>query len=169
MLKVGFESQNKSTLQECIDYEFKAEELEDYQCDTCSPDVPAGSSDKKAKRPNGSIQRKIWRLPQNLIVVLKRFNPNGSKCQADFDTGLVQKFTPWFSDQSPESSRLADYNLQSVVDHHGSSGGGHYVAQIKNPLTGKWNVYDDENVSTLKDGSSVFLGRHSYILFYRKV
>jgi ubiquitin C-terminal hydrolase len=152
-----------------MDYEFKPEELEDYQCDICSPDVPKDSPVPKAKRPAGSVQRRIWRLPQNLIIILKRFNPNGTKCHADFEADSTQKFTKWFTEKTPESSKSSDYTLQSVVDHHGSANGGHYVSQVKSPITGKWNIYDDENVRTMQDGSKVFLGRPSYILFYRKV
>ena len=168
MLKVGFEDQRGSTLEKCMDYEFKPEELDEYQCDDCSPDVPKDSPTPKAKRHPGFVQRKIWRLPQNLIVILKRFNPNGTKCHADFSADPVQKFSKWFSEESPELSKSAEYSLQSVVDHHGNANGGHYVAQVKSPITGKWNVYDDENVSMMKNGSQVFLGRPSYILFFRK-
>jgi ubiquitin C-terminal hydrolase len=117
------------------------------------------------------VKRRIWRLPQNLIVILKRFEHDGTnpvKRHNDFEADPVQKFSKWFSEKSPETSKTADYALQSVVDHHGSANGGHYVAQVKSPITGKWNVYDDENVSTMKDGSQVYLGRPSYILFYRK-
>jgi len=166
MLKVGFSDQRASTLEECIDYEFKPEELDEYQCDKCSPDVP--KDQVKAKRYPGSVQRRIWKLPQNLILVLKRFNPNGTKCVADFSGDVEQLFTKWFSKESPEGSRHAKYSLQSTIDHHGSANGGHYVAQVKSPITEKWNMYDDENVSLIKDGSKPFLGRHSYVLFYRK-
>ena len=168
MLKVGFEDNKKHTLEQCMDYEFKPDELDEYQCDVCSPDVPRDSPVPKVKRPAGSIQRKIWRLPQNLIVILKRFNPNGTKCHSEFQSDMDQVFTKWFAEKSPEVSRLANYSLQSVVDHHGSAGGGHYVAQVKSPITSKWNVYDDENVNSVQDGSKVFLGRQSYILFFRK-
>lgn len=166
MLKIGFEDQKKSTLEQCMNYEFSPEDLDEYQCDHCSPDVEKGQI--KNKRPPGSVKRQIWKLPGNLIIILKRFNPNGSKCQADFDAELTQKFTKWFSEKSPESSRIDNYSLQSVVDHHGSANGGHYVAQVKSPITGKWNLYDDESVREIKDGSTAFLGNSSYILFYRK-
>jgi len=169
VLKLGFPSAKVSSLEECVDYEFQAEEIDEYQCDDCSPDPPKGSGQQKAKRPPGSVQRRIWRLPQNLIVILKRFNPNGSKCDADFAAEPVQKFTKWFSPTSPEQSRLADYSLHSTIDHHGSTNGGHYVAQIKSPITNKWQLYDDESVRQIKDGSTCFLGRHSYIMIFRKV
>jgi len=165
MLKVGFPDSKMSTLEDCINYEFKAEEIDEYQCDKCSPDIPGSN---KAKRHPGSIQRRIWRLPQNLIIVLKRFNPNGTKCNANFKANSDQNFNTWFSDASPEESRKSIYTLQSVIDHHGSANGGHYVAQVKSPITGSWNLYDDENVSSVHDGSRAFLGQSSYVLFYRK-
>ena len=168
MLKVGFPDPKMSTVEQCIDYEFSPEKIDEYQCDTCSPDPPKGSTEVKAPRPEASIQRRIWRLPRNLILVLKRFNPNQTKCNANFSAEPTQKFTRWFSESSPESSKVATYNLQSVIDHHGSTNGGHYVSQIKSPLDGSWNVYDDESVSTIQDGSKVYLGQHSYVLFYRQ-
>jgi len=168
VLKVGFPNPKAATLEQCVDYEFTAEELDEYQCDTCSPDPAPGSSVPKAKRHPGSVQRRIWRLPQNLIIIVKRFNPNGSKSQADFKAEPLQKFTKWFAEVSPESSKLANYSLQSTVDHHGSANMGHYVAQIKSPITGKWLIYDDETVQQVKDGSEALLGRQTYILFYRK-
>jgi len=166
MLKVGFPESKTVTLDECIDYEFKAEELDEYQCDTCSPDPPKGQP--KPKRHPGSVQRRIWRLPPNLIVVLKRFNPNGTKSHANFSTNPVQKFEKWFAEASPESSHHAEYHIQSIVDHHGSANGGHYTAQVKSPVTGLWNMYDDENVTLVKDGSQAFFGQMNYILFYKK-
>lgn len=169
VLKLGFPNQATATLEQCLDYEFQSEDIDEYQCDTCSPDPVKGSGQVKAKRPPGSVQRRVWRLPQNLIVILKRFNPNGSKCHTDFAGEPVQKFTQWFAEKSPEQSRLANYTLQSSVDHHGSANSGHYVSQVRNPISGKWLLYDDESVNEVKDGSTAILGKHSYILFYRKV
>ena len=169
MLKVGFPESQNVTLEECLDYEFKAEEIDEYECNKCSPTPPANSNLSKPKRHPGSIQRNIWRLPQNLIIVLKRFNPNGSKCNTNFTTEATQTFQKWFANKSPEPSHTASYSLQSVVDHHGSTRGGHYVAQIKSPTTSEWNLYDDETVNKIQDGSKPFLGSMSYILFYHKV
>ena len=162
MLTVDFPESKDSSLEECIDYTFKAESIDEYDCVKCGT----------AKRHPGSIQRRIWRLPQNLIVVAKRFvfgNEQMSKCQADLSAECKQKFTKWFAAASPESCHQAEYVLQSIVDHHGSGHGGHYTAQVKNPLTGLWSVYDDESVHQMHDGSKPHLGSMSYILFYRKV
>ena len=176
-----------ATLEECIDKAFVSETIDEYECEKCSPaprcsdhkdstETVKGcepcSSVEKPKRHPGIIQRRIWRLPQNLIVVAKRFSFQGGrmkKCQANLKAETVQKFEKWFAPASPESSHRADYALQSVVDHHGSGNGGHYTAQVKSPLTGLWDIYDDETVQQLRDGSRPQLGSMSYILFYRKV
>ena len=167
-LQVEFPNKKAATLNECMDHQFNGEHIDEYQCNKCSPDPPKGSTDVKPKRHPGIISRKIWKLPQNLIVVLKRFNPNGTKCHAGFTSEKVLKFTNWFAEKSPESSRVADYTLQSMVDHHGSSGGGHYVSQVKSPTTGAWNLYDDETVSLAGDGTGPSFGPMNYILFFRK-
>ena len=160
MLKVSFPDNKAATLVECIEHEFQGEALDEYHCDPCA-------ANSKPRGP-ATIQRRIWRLPRNLIVVLKRFNPNGTKCQANFSTEMVQKFDKWFASASPEGSKSADYTLQSVVDHHGSANGGHYTAQLRSPITAFWTMYDDESVVKIKDGSAPVFGPMSYILFYKK-
>ena len=184
MLTGDFPDSKDATLAECIDNTFQPESIDEYECDKCCirprcsdhaedsnvSGCEACSSLPKPQRHPGSIQRRIWRLPQNLIVVAKRFRFQGgrmNKCQANLQAETLQKFEKWFAPASPESSHHADYALQSIVDHHGSGHGGHYTAQVKNPLTGLWNMYDDESVRQI-DGKP-FIGSMSYILFYRKV
>jgi len=157
MLKVGFPDFKSATLQECIEDDFKVETIDEYSCDHCTP----------IRKP-ATIARRIWRLPHNLIVVVRRFNMNGTKCHAHLKAELNQKFSEWFSPESPESSKTATYGIESIVDHHGSANGGHYTAQVKSPLTGLWNNYDDENVYQIMDGSKPILGQNSYVLFYRR-
>jgi ubiquitin C-terminal hydrolase len=160
MLKVGFPDVGKATLEQCLDYEFQGEDLDEYQCDLCT-------AQKKPRGP-ATIQRRIWRLPQNLIVVLKRFNHNGTKCQADFQAAPSNLFNKWFAPNSPESSKTSKYTLQSIVDHHGSAHGGHYTAQVRSPITSKWIMYDDETAAMIRDGSECHFGPMNYILFYKK-
>jgi len=166
---VPFPDNKAANLIQCIDHLFQGEPIDEYSCNKCSPDPPAGSSEPKPKRHPGVIYRKIWKLPQNLILVLRRFNPNGTKCHANFTTEVVVKFEKWFAEESPEKSRTADYDLQSIVNHHGSAGGGHYNAHVKNPINGEWNVYDDETVGQLPEKTKPHFGPMNYILFFRKV
>jgi ubiquitin C-terminal hydrolase len=172
MLNVDFPEFKDASIIDCINDSFKPEEIDEYACEKCSPDQPKDSP--KLQRHPGVIQRRIWRLPQNLILVVRRFifDPKTmqmTKCNANFTAEPIQKFGGWFAPNSPESSRTADYSLQSTVDHHGNANGGHYTAQIKSPITGLWNMYDDESVNLMRDGSNPHLGSMTYILFYRKV
>jgi len=157
MLKVGFPDFKAASLEDCIEDDFKVETIDEYSCDHCKP----------VRKP-ATISRKIWRLPHNLIVVVRRFNMNGTKCHAQLKAEVDQTFTKWFSPESQETSKKATYAIQSIVDHHGSSNGGHYTAQVKSPFTGLWNNYDDENVHQIMDGSKPILGQSSYVLFYRR-
>ena len=54
------------------------------------------------------------------------------------------------------------------MNHHGSSGGGHYNAHVKSPINGEWNVYDDESVGQLPEKAKPHFGPMNYILFFRK-
>lgn len=142
------------TLQEMLRKEWEPETIEGYACDTCAP-----------TRTTAKRQVKIWRMPRCLIVMLKRFTPDGRKLNTPWmppegALGLAE----FFSEASPERSRDYAFGLQSVVDHHGSARGGHYIAQGLSPLDGKWYLYDDETVHPIEKPS---LGPSSYILLYR--
>jgi ubiquitin carboxyl-terminal hydrolase 4/11/15 len=75
-------------------------------------------------------------------------------------------FGEFFSEFSPEPSRQVNYKLYATVDHHGSTGGGHYTAQAESPLNQKWYGYDDDSTHILQQPS---IGSSSYILFYKIV
>jgi len=167
-LNVEFPDKKSATLTECMDHQFQGEAIDEYSCEKCSPEPPKGSGQERPKRHPGTIYRKIWKLPQNFIVTLKRFNANGSKCNANFATDVVVKFEKWFADDTPEKSKVADYSLHSIVNHHGSSGGGHYNAEVKSPTSGEWLVYDDETVGRLPDTTKPHFGPMNYILFFRR-
>jgi ubiquitin C-terminal hydrolase len=55
--------------------------------------------------------------------------------------------------------------LRGIVDHHGSSRGGHYTAQVKDPISDNWLLYDDESVFPLAKPN---FGESNYILFYER-
>jgi hypothetical protein len=161
MIKAGFPNFKAATLSECIEHDLETETIEDYQCDACK-------SHQIKELSSALISHRIWRLPHNLIVVVRRFNVNGTKCHAHLDAEESQVFTKWFSPESPETSKTASYTLQSIVDHHGSANGGHYTAQVKSPFSHNWNQYDDESVRIIGNGSKPSIGNTTYILFYRR-
>ena len=143
---------NTPTLIQCIHGELNEELIEDYSCDKCSP-----------KRTTAVRKTKVWKLPETLIVILKRFSMDGNKIHTaiePFDETL--NFETLFYKNSPNIIH-SKYMLRSIIDHHGSANGGHYTAQAKHRKVNKWFLYDDDSVNEIKNP---ILGNTSYIFFF---
>ena len=142
------------TIQEMLQKDWEPQTIEGYACDHCAP-----------VRTEAKHSVKIWRMPRCLIVMLKRFTPDGRKLNTQWTapTGTMS-LKELFSEASPERSKEYEYGLQSVVDHHGSARGGHYIAQGMSPLDGKWYLYDDETTHPIEKPT---LGTSSYVLLFR--
>jgi ubiquitin C-terminal hydrolase len=142
------------SMEELLDSELKEEEVEGFTCEGC--------------KVRGTILRKprIWRLPRMILLVLKRFTPDGRKIHTaiSFPKSNSLTFTSIFSPDSPEPSQRQPYECFATIDHHGIAGGGHYTAQAKSPLSDKWHMFDDETVSSI--GEPRF-GEHTYIVFLK--
>ena len=136
--------------------ELKGEDIEGYSCDKCSP-----------VRTTAHRDTAVWRLPQTLIICLKRFTYDGRKIHTKVKVPTVEPFNtrPLFSEESHEKDAVTDYTLRSIVDHHGGSGGGHYTAQCKDKITNTWYIYDDETPSAIP---LPIVGETTYVLFYER-
>lgn len=150
-LKVSLEA--NTSLQTCLQNEFKSELIEDYTCETCK------------QKTETMKQSSIWKLPKVCMVVVRRFTPFGTRDNTALDySGEPICFQSIFSQESQESSRTHTYSLFATVDHHGNHMGGHYTSQAYSPIWKQWHRYDDETACEIalpKFGSS------SYILFFR--
>lgn len=132
--------------------ELKPEMIDGYDCEPCKAKTTAKKS------------LAIWRMPQTMVVCLKRFSYTGQKIQTRVAPVGPTDFGAHFSDESPEKSKT--YGLRAIVDHHGSSGGGHYTAQCRHTETDTWVLYDDEGVKELPEP---FFGHSTYMLFFRRI
>lgn len=141
---------------ELLTKEFEGEVIEGYSCDKCSP-----------TRTNARRTMRIWRLPQTLILCLKRFSYDGRKIHTRVTAPVSQPLSlaTLFSEESPEKGGITDFTLRAIVDHHGGAGGGHYTAQCKDKLDSQWYVYDDEHSHALV---APHIGESTYILFYER-
>ena len=135
----------------------KEEKIEEYQCDACGP-------------PRKTVTRyaNIWKMPQVLVLNLKRCVNNGQKINTPVMPVPLTKIdmSPYYSEDSPE--RIVgecDYMLRGTVDHHGGSTGGHYTAQSRHSKSDVWNVYDDESVHPCPAPT---FGSSTYMLFLEK-
>ena len=143
------------TIEDMLKEELKEEEIEGYACDRCKP-----------RRTVAIRKPSIWRLPRMLCLVAKRFTYDGRKIHTpiSFPNYESISFSQFFSKDSPEPSHKHKYQCFATVDHYGSTGGGHYVAQAKSPLSDKWNLFNDESTQPL---SNPKFGENNYIFFLK--
>jgi ubiquitin carboxyl-terminal hydrolase 8 len=154
-LPVSSDKSTHQTLESMLKDEFAEESIEGYACERCSP-----------IRTTAKRKMHIWRLPRMVALVLKRFTMDGRKIYTDFkmDSSEPLIFKSYFSADSPEPSSTQAYECFATVDHHGSSGGGHYTAQAKSPLTEKWHTFDDETATPIQEPH---FGVSTYIVFLK--
>eukprot|EP01129_Flabellula_baltica_P001876 TRINITY_DN1177_c0_g1_i1.p1 TRINITY_DN1177_c0_g1~~TRINITY_DN1177_c0_g1_i1.p1 ORF type:complete len:1153 (+),score=294.55 TRINITY_DN1177_c0_g1_i1:62-3520(+) len=110
----------------------------------------------------------IWKLPEVLIVQLKRFVWIGTHTgRKNNDYVQFPMFGLNLDDYLiNEDEKGVRYNLIGVVTHGGGLNGGHYTAYCRNVDSKEWYYYNDSSVSRLKSFDSIPEG--AYVLFYLK-
>jgi len=139
------------TLHDCIRTCFHSETIDDYACDRC----------KKSTR--AEMRTSISRFPKFLILSLKRFTNSNQKVRGkiewdldNIDFGRVAAFR---RDPFGNPHFTTKYRTVAVVEHWGSSHGGHYL--MYNRQGEKWYRYDDNSVSEVAPDEVV--NQDSYI------
>ena len=144
-------------LDQCLQ-NFSSGEAVQYKCDSCKVD---GTATKKMN---------IFRAPKKLIIQLKRFSSGNQSRFSGKVNDLIQfaisnlNIRNITSDIDPLDYK---YNLYGIVNHSGGLGGGHYVANCKNLLDGKWYYFNDSTISYVNNESEL-IDSSAYILFYER-
>ena len=60
-----------------------------------------------------------------------------------------------------------NYELYAVCNHYGGTTGGHYTANVKNPINSLWFEFNDDSIYHI-DVSNV-ITESAYLLFYKKI
>jgi ubiquitin C-terminal hydrolase len=155
-------------LLDCIDSFTKEEDL-DSVCEAC-------------KNRGISMKLDIWRLPDILILNLKRFAYlSGAPEKIDqmvdypltaFDLSKwVQRLKASHGFTQSTTALQSAYDLYAVVYHSGSMEGGHYTTCCVHEIDGKtsWLLYDDEQVlEIIGDPAKTVMNRNAYLLFFRR-
>ena len=150
-LKGVFNDTSNPTILDCITNDLKEEIFDEYACEICK------------QKTKATKKISIWKLPTNLIIVLKRFTYDGKKINTPINCESTNiQLASIFSELSP-NKKSSTFEIISSVDHHGSIHGGHYTAQGKHKEN-TWFLYDDTNVHSLVPS----FGAHTYILFLEK-
>jgi ubiquitin C-terminal hydrolase len=112
-----------------------------YFCEKCNKKVVARKNTITTKWPN------------NLIIVLKRFDYNMRKDGRNINIPLEWRH---------------GYKLKGAIIHMGSFGGGHYIYFGKD--NNDWFIANDSHISKINDieGFMNNQGKQSYILYYQK-
>ncbi|KAF9546355.1 CSN-associated deubiquitinating enzyme Ubp12 [Mortierella hygrophila] len=148
------------TLEDCLAEYTKEEQLgeEDlWYCPNCK------------EHQQATKKLDIWRLPDILVVHLKRFSH--TRTWRDKIDAVVD-FPIHGLDLSGKILKEEDrdenvYDLFGVSNHMGGLGGGHYTAYAKNERTGNWYNFDDSHVSPVGNVESI-KSSSAYLLFYRR-
>ncbi|KAG0521815.1 hypothetical protein BDA96_08G194100 [Sorghum bicolor] len=111
----------------------------------------------------------LWRLPEILIIHLKRFSysrytKNKLETFVDFpihDLDL-SKYIGHRCQDVPHN-----YRLYAISNHYGSLGGGHYTAYVYHEGKKGWYDFDDRHVGPITEDS--IKTSAAYVLFYRRI
>ncbi|XP_066493077.1 ubiquitin carboxyl-terminal hydrolase 48 isoform X2 [Tiliqua scincoides] len=175
--------QGHKQLLDCITEFLKEEKLEGdnrYFCETCQ------------SKQNATRRIRLLSLPCTLNLQLMRF-------VFDRQTGHKKKLNTYleFSEllsMEPfmeNTAKVAVYELSAVLIHRGVSAySGHYIAHVKDPQTGEWYRFNDEEIEKMegkklqlgaeedlepsklqsrksKCGKGIYRSRNAYMLVYR--
>uniref|UniRef100_A0A1A7YXQ2 ubiquitinyl hydrolase 1 n=1 Tax=Iconisemion striatum TaxID=60296 RepID=A0A1A7YXQ2_9TELE len=158
------------TLEQCLNLFTKPEVLapeEAWYCPKCQ------------QHREASKQLLLWRLPNVLIIQLKRFSfrsfiwRDKINDMVDFPVRNLDlsKFCIGQKDEMQQQPPI--YDLYAVINHYGGMIGGHYTAYARLPSDKNsqrsdvgWRLFDDSTV-TMVDESQV-VTRYAYVLFYRR-
>jgi ubiquitin carboxyl-terminal hydrolase 4/11 len=165
---------NSVTLNQCFRSFSKPERLDErnkWYCSTCKEDVRALKTIK------------LWRLPNILVIHLKRFEFRHGFRRDKLDTFVdfplenmdMDPHTANRNDASYGKSFIhngvpAQYDLFAVVNHYGRMGFGHYTAFARQwdeaGMSDLWLLFDDSSVREAT--ASEVKSQAAYMLFYRR-
>ncbi|XP_062202626.1 ubiquitin carboxyl-terminal hydrolase 8-like isoform X2 [Phragmites australis] len=111
----------------------------------------------------------LWRLPEILIIHLKRFSysrftKNKLETFVDFPIHDLD-LSKYIGNRSQEISH--HYRLYAISNHYGSMGGGHYTAYVYHEGKRGWCDFDDRHVGPITEDS--IKTSAAYVLFYRRI
>ena len=152
-----------------LDYERLANNLYDCFDMFIKPDILEGDNawfnEKTGQKEDVAKQISFWNFPKVLILMLKRFSPDGTQkinslIQFPLENLDLSKYVRGYN----ASTHV--YNLFGICNHVGGVMGGHYTAFVKH-ADNNWVHYNDRNVEIVENPDQM-IDPMAYCLFYRK-
>lgn len=157
------------TLEQCLNLFTKPEVLapeEAWYCPKCQ------------QHREASKQLLLWRLPNVLIIQLKRFSfrsfiwRDKINDMVDFPVRNLD-LSKFCIGHKGDIQQPPIYDLYAVINHYGGMIGGHYTAYSRLPSDKNsqrsdvgWRLFDDSTVTMVEESQVVT--RYAYVLFYRR-
>ncbi|KAI5560173.1 hypothetical protein BDE02_16G028800 [Populus trichocarpa] len=124
---------------------------------------------KCKERRQASKKLDLWRLPEVLVIHLKRFSYSRSMKHKleTFVNFPIRDFdlTNYIANKNNTQRQL--YELYALTNHYGGMGSGHYTAHIKLLDENRWYNFDDAHISPINEED--VKSAAAYVLFYRRV
>ncbi|KAJ9548810.1 hypothetical protein OSB04_021353 [Centaurea solstitialis] len=121
------------------------------------------------ERRQASKKLDLWRLPEVLVIHLKRFSYSRSMKHKleTFVNFPIHDFdlTNYIANKNTSGRQV--YELYALTNHFGSMGSGHYTAHIKLIDENRWYNFDDSHISPVNEDD--VKSNAAYVLFYRRV
>ncbi|KAK6937919.1 Peptidase C19, ubiquitin carboxyl-terminal hydrolase [Dillenia turbinata] len=147
------------SLYTCLEAFLREEPLvpEDMYCPQCK------------ERRQASKKLDLWRLPEVLVIHLKRFSYSRSmkhKLETFVNFPIHDlDLTNYVAHKNSSKRQL--YELYALTNHYGGMGSGHYTAHIKLLDENRWYNFDDSHISPINEED--VKSAAAYVLFYRRV
>ena len=138
-----------TTLQECWDFHFKVESVNDWMCNCC-------------KTKTIVFKQFHYHRREILILTLKRYNAEREKVTTVVDFPINGFEVSCDSTSGEENTEQIKYDLFGVINHMGNDGDGHYTVYLKRD--GCWHEFNDHQVSGMEEKEIV--SQHAYILIF---
>ncbi|CAI5446949.1 unnamed protein product [Caenorhabditis angaria] len=121
------------------------------------------------KHERATKQLDLWKLPDILILHLKRFQyTRWSREKLTWDVEIPVKGLDLTNIVANEKHEKAIYDLIAVSRHYGSMSGGHYTASGFNDKIKKWIDFNDACASITIGPNDPYESSDPYMLVYRR-
>ena len=166
-------------IDDCLKLYTAAEVLDDviWKCSNCN------------KQNEPSKQLHLWRLPEILIIHLKRFVNTtgifggiGRKNKLEIKTPIYDLDLKPYLSKSYDIDNIPKYDLFATVNHSGIMEFGHYYSCVRtdystqitnyyqhyNKCDPTWNLFNDDKVQQISINDLKKCMKDAYLLFYRR-
>lgn len=153
-------TRRKVLLQETLDWFTTKEQLgeqDSWYCPQCK------------KHERATKQLALWKLPEILILHLKRFQyTKWSREKLTWEVVIPVRGLDLTDKVANPNHEKAIYDLIAVSRHYGSLSGGHYTAIGYNDREQKWFDFNDSSANPTYPPAEPYESSDPYILVYRR-